>query len=138
MQLSEVMTAGVKTIPATASVREAAVMMSRSDVGFLPVIHEGVCAGVLTDRDIVTRLVATGANPEQTVVADVMSHHQVNPERTGSRSNKAIIVLPQTTIAEEAARLMDDQHIHHLAVCDDEQQIIGVVSRADLNRVAAT
>lgn len=135
MQLSEVMTPSVETIPATASVQEAALLMSRSDIGFLPVVHEGVCAGVLTDRDIVTRLVATGANPKQTVVADVMSHHQVNPEKAGSRANKAIIVLPQTTVAEEAARLMGDQHIEHLAVCDDEQQIVGVVSRGDLSRV---
>jgi CBS domain-containing protein len=132
MQLSEVMTRTVETIPATASVREAATVMQRHAIGFLPVIHEGVCAGVLTDRDIVTRLVATGGNPDRTVVADVMSHHQVNPEGAGSRANKAIIVLPQNTSADEAARFMDNQHIHHLAVCDDDQQIVGVVSRGDL------
>jgi CBS domain-containing protein len=132
MRLSEIMTRSVETIPATASVREAARLMASREVSFLPVVHEGVCTGVLTDRDIVVRLVAHGGSPDQTVVADVMSHRQVNPESAGSRANKAIIVLPETTPADEAARLMDDQHVHHIAVCDEDMRIVGVVSRGDL------
>ncbi len=73
MQIKNVMTKTVKTIPSTATVQEAARLMEEYNVGFLPVIEDDISAGVVTDRDLAIRVVASGRDPARTTVADVMS-----------------------------------------------------------------
>ena len=132
MQLRDLMTETVLTIPSTATIRQAAQLMADENVGFLPVIHEqDVCIGVLTDRDIVVRVVADGIDPATTAVAQAMSSGTRSTE-IESDVNARIAALPEDTPVEEALQFMDERNVHHVAVCDSEYRIIGVATKSDL------
>jgi CBS domain-containing protein len=132
MLLKEIMTPVVDTIDSEASVDEAARLMERRNVGFLPITLEGVCAGAITDRDIVTRVIAKGLNPSTTVVREIMSHRLRAEEPAGRETNAGLISLPDHADVEEAVQVMDEQDVRRVAVHDRDYRIIGVVSRADL------
>src|SRR5207244_3514644 len=102
------------------------------NVGFLPVVHEGqVCIGVLTDRDIVLRVVARGDDPAKTAVAQVMSS-SARGDEVETELNARIASLPEDTPVEEAIQFMDERNIRRVAVVDSDYRIVGFVSRHDL------
>ncbi|MEA3641218.1 MAG: CBS domain-containing protein [Lamprobacter sp.] len=117
MQLQDVMTPQLEYIGQNQSMIDAARMMREHDIGMLPVIEENQIVGVLTDRDIVTRGLADGIDPE-TPVSRVMT--------TG-------VELRYTDDdVEEAAKLMEQQQIRRLIVVDRTERCVGVVSLGDL------
>ena len=61
------------TVERTASVSAAARLMSERQIGALPVTDAGRVAGIFSERDVLTRVVAAGKNPEITTVGDVMT-----------------------------------------------------------------
>ena len=67
MKIKDVMVQDVVTINPSASLAEAAQLMRQANVGILPVVEEGQVCGVITDRDLVVRAIAVGA--------DVLHHH---------------------------------------------------------------
>ena len=71
MRCSEIMTREVKTAEPGTSLRDAAVMMRDGDMGSLPVIDGGRLVGIVTDRDMVVRVVAEGKGAE-TPVSEAM------------------------------------------------------------------
>lgn len=108
------------TAPPTLSVREAAQLMTDQRVSALLLVHDdGTLAGIVTDRDLRSRVVATGASVEQPISA-VM---------TGS---------PTTVTAEvrafELLMTMTSKRIHHLPVLADHKPL-GLVSAGDLMRL---
>lgn len=138
MQLvKDVMTHTVWTIEDTATVREAACLMAEKDVGFLPVIHERVSAGVITDRDIVLRVVAQAADPDTTYVGSIVSGESQTGGDPTEDINAGISTLAEDTPIDEAVRYMDDKQVRRVTIHDKECRIIGVVSRADLPDAAA-
>ncbi len=68
MRVAEIMARDVITIPADATLVEAAELLSKHNIGFLPVITADVLVGVVTDRDIVVRGLGEGRNPCTTLV----------------------------------------------------------------------
>ena len=78
MRCEEIMTKGVATLRREATVQEAARLMAEKDVGFVPVVdNSGAVVGVLTDRDIVVRVVAKGSDVKTSKLADVYSRDLV-------------------------------------------------------------
>jgi len=73
MRASEHYRSEVDTVAAEASVRDAALRMRDDGVGCLVVVEEGKPAGMLTDRDLLRRVVAARRHPDDTRVRDVMS-----------------------------------------------------------------
>src|SRR5687767_7947307 len=71
--VSQVMTRGVETISAAATLEEAAKAMRTHNVGILPVLENEKLAGVITDRDIAVRAVSARMRPEMTRVRDIMT-----------------------------------------------------------------
>lgn len=132
MLVQDVMTPAVTMIDVDATVREAARLMSEHDIGFLPATMEKVCVGVITDRDIVTRVIAEGLDPEKTHVAEVMSRGVRDASRESMSANEAIASVSRDSTLDEAARLMDQLHVERLAVHDRDLQMVGVLSRRDL------
>jgi CBS domain-containing protein len=72
----------VATIPAESQVREAAAIMRARAVGSLVIIRDGQPAGIVTDRDLLERVIADGKDAGATTMADVMSEplRTVSPE----------------------------------------------------------
>ena len=118
MKLREIMTNKVIRINPEESVAVAARMLSRYNVGMLPVCgSDGRLHGVVTDRDLVTRCIAAGRLPASTPVREVMT--------------TAVVSARPDMDTVAAARLMGRQQIRRLPVLENER-LCGMVSLADL------
>ena len=74
MRVAEIMSRNVVTIPAEATLAEAAEVMKLYDIGFLPVVSADTLVGVVTDRDLVVRGLSERASAYVTPVREVMSN----------------------------------------------------------------
>jgi CBS domain-containing protein len=120
MRCEEVMTREVECLKSTDTVAEAARRMSELDVGFLPICRsDGAPVGTLTDRDIVLRVVAQH-RAYTTQVDDVMT-----PDVICCRPDDDV------TRAEQLMRL---NQVSRILCMDDEGQIAGVISLADISQ----
>jgi len=107
------------TIEADASIRQAAQAMVEERVSAMLIMDKGKFCGIVTDRDIRSRVVAAGKSGDM-AVRDVMSE---NP-----------IFIEADALAYEAALTMMQKQIHHLPVCD-HGSLVGMVSRSDFMRL---
>jgi CBS domain-containing protein len=116
-QIRELMTPNPVALPGTASVHEAACAMRDADIGDVIVIEHNQVCGIVTDRDIVIRLVAEAQDPATTTLADLCSH--------------ALVTVRPTDSIEEAVRLMRSHAIRRVPVVEGGQAV-GIVSLGDL------
>lgn len=117
-KIREVMTTNPRTVEPTTPIVDAARMMRDEDVGPIPIVENNQCAGILTDRDIVLRVVAEGRDPAATTVGDVASRD-------------LITIDPEQTL-DEAARLMAQHQVRRLPVCEEDGNLVGIIAQADL------
>ena len=113
----EIMTTNVTSVTTTAPIREAAAMMRDGDIGSLPVVEDGRLVGIVTDRDIVVRAIAEGADASTSIsaamTADVFS---VRPD----------------DFVFEAIRLMADKKVRRIPVVSDDGKLAGIIAMADI------
>jgi CBS domain-containing protein len=112
------MTPGVEVIHPRSTVAEAAEKMKDLDVGILPVCDGDRLMGMLTDRDIVVRIIADQRDPKQTTVIDAMT-----PQ---------VAYCFEDEDVQEAAMLMVDKQIRRLPVLNRDKRLVGIVSLGDL------
>ena len=118
MKLREIMTSSVIKVHPEETVAVAARMLSHYNIGVLPVCDgEGKLCGVVTDRDLVTRCMASGRLPEKTRVRDVMTTNLV----CGAPDMDAGV----------AAHLMGRKQVRRLPVLEGGK-LCGMVSLGDL------
>ena len=113
----DAMTADPRSIGASASVVEAARLMREQHIGSLPVTEDDRLVGMITDRDITTRVVAESAVPETTSVGDVYSRDLISVE-------------PNSDL-DEALRLMARHQVRRLPVVENDR-LVGMVAQADI------
>ena len=118
MQLKDIMTREVETIPPDASLQEASQKMRSFDIGFLPVCEKSRCIGVITDRDIIIRAIADGRNPQATPVRAVMTTQ--------------VIHCSEDEEVRTAAKTMEENQVRRILVLDENEHPIGVCSIGDL------
>lgn len=116
-RVDEVMTRTVETISPDVTIQEAAQKMEAADVGPLPVVEGDRVVGILTDRDVITRAVSEGRDP-QTHVRDIMTTDVVS------------CVVGDDV--REVARRMQEAQLKRLVVLDPDHRLVGIVSLADL------
>jgi CBS domain-containing protein len=116
-QIRELMTPNPVGLPGTASVHEAARAMRDAQIGDVIVFENNQVCGIVTDRDIVVRILAETRDPATTPLADICSH--------------SIVTVTPTDSVEEAVRLMRTHAIRRLPVVDGGQAV-GIVSLGDL------
>lgn len=118
MKLRDVMTNPVVRIHPDESVAVAARTLAHYNIGILPVCgNDGRVCGLVTDRDLVTRCLASGRSPVTTAVRDVMT-------------NKVVSAVPDMDAAA-AAGLMGREQIRRLPVLENGR-LCGMVSLGDL------
>lgn len=101
-----------------ASVWEAACMMTRANCGSVLIIDtSGAMLGILTERDLMTRVLAKALNPQATSVSEVMTP---NPQSVG----------PDTKVSE-AVLIMIERGFRHLPIVSSASKILGVFSVRD-------
>ena len=113
----DAMTENPRSIGASASVVEAARLMRDEHIGSLPITDDEELVGMLTDRDITTRVVAEAADPKMTSVGDVVSRHLISVE-------------PDEDL-EEAVQLMASHQVRRLPVVENGR-LVGIVAQADI------
>jgi CBS domain-containing protein len=118
MKVTDVMTRNARTIQSSDTVKHAAETMQSLSVGALPVFEGDKESGMITDRDIVVRCLASELNPQHTSVGEIMS--------------KGVKSIAQEATVEEALRMMEQFQIRRLLVKDRGGAVVGVVSLGDL------
>jgi len=113
----DAMTEHPRSIGPSASVVEAARLMRDEHVGSLPITDGDTLVGMITDRDITTRVVAEAADVATTSVQDVCSEDLISVE-------------PDKDL-EEALRLMARHQVRRLPVVEDGK-LVGIVAQADI------
>ena len=117
-RIRDVMTPNPQTLSASATVREAAETMRANDIGdVIASDDKGGIAGIVTDRDIVVRVVAEGRDPRATRIEDVASHDLT-------------AVSPDDPV-ERAVDLMRERAVRRLPVVK-RGKVVGIVSIGDL------
>jgi CBS domain-containing protein len=109
----------VASIGPEATVLDAAVLMNEHKIGSLLVMSGGQLIGIITERDILHRVVVTRRDPGVTPVLDVMT-------------TEVICCQPHTSI-EEARGVLKNRRIRHLPVVDELERLCGLISIGDLN-----
>jgi CBS domain-containing protein len=120
--ITDVMSANPCAIDASKPVAYAAKMMKEEDVGLAPIVEGDRLVGALTDRDIVTRVVAEGRDPQSVTVREVAS-------------TELVTVDPQQDL-DEALRLMASHQVRRLPVVEEDGRLVGVLAQADVAREA--
>ncbi|HEX7769778.1 MAG TPA: CBS domain-containing protein [Dokdonella sp.] len=115
--IKEVMTRDVHLMRPDQSIREAAELMARTDVGSLPVSDDDRLIGMLTDRDLALRAVARGLGPE-TAVRDVMTAD--------------IKYCHDHEDVAHVARNMAELGIRRLPVVNAEKRLVGIVALSNI------
>lgn len=117
-RIRDVMTANPQALPASTMAREAAEEMRANGIGDVIVVDEhGRLSGILTDRDIVVRVVAEGRDPRVARIGDIASHDLVS-------------VAPADPV-ERAVQLMREKAVRRLPVVEKGKPV-GIVSIGDL------
>jgi len=114
----------VFTIDKDTTVLEAALLMNQHKIGALVVLEGNEVIGMITERDVLVRVVAAQRDAAHTRVADVMT-------------TELVCCTPETTI-EEARGAMKNRRIRHLPLIDGDRRLHGLISIGDLNAFEAS
>ncbi len=120
--VKDAMSRNVVAVSPDASVYRAAVLMAERGVGSCVVLRDEKLAGIVTERDLVRRVIAKGLSPKRTRIGDVMS--------------APVTVVGENATLEEAVDVMADQGVKRLVVVG-EGGVVGVVSVSDIVRAMA-
>jgi CBS domain-containing protein len=116
--VSEVMTREVVMVPIGAPLVEAARLMRDADIGDVPVNSDRQVVGVLTDRDITVRAIASGRDPRTTRVEEVMT--------------PSVVSCSENDDVRKAAEIMQSAQLRRLLVLSPSGEVAGIVSLGDL------
>ena len=118
-QVRNVMTQNPTSCDPAATAVEAAKVMASEDVGSVPVVKGGRLVGVVTDRDLVVRVLAEGRDPNSTTVGEIAS-------------SDLETVSPDDDL-DAALRKMASRKVRRLPVVEGDQ-LVGIVAQADVAR----
>ncbi|SDU47866.1 CBS domain-containing protein [Jiangella alkaliphila] len=121
MRVAEIMTSATITDSTTGTLRSAAEQMWKQQTGSVVIVEGDTIVGIVTERDVM-RAVGRGADPDEALIAEVMTRDVVTAE-------------PDTHV-REAARLMAQHWIRHLPIVDDGK-LAGILSQRDVIGVFA-
>ena len=120
LKVGDAMTRGVIYVKSDDNVQRVAEVMKQNDIDSVIVIDEGVGVGIITNTDVIRKVVADGKDPRRIVVSDVM--------------NSPLLTIGPNEDVDDAARVMRDNEVRRLVVTQDDN-IVGIISEFDLVRV---
>jgi CBS domain-containing protein len=119
MQVREIMTTRIVSVEPTSTVKDAALLMNRHNIGSMPVVEGTAVRGMITDRDIVLRCVAENRDASTLKVSDICS-------------SGAVSISPEKNVSD-AMNLMSTEQVRRLPVIDNGR-LVGMLSVADVAR----
>ena len=118
MKVSDAMTSQVSVARPSDTIRQVAETMAKVDSGVVPVVEDGKVVGLVTDRDIVLRVVAEGRSFDS-AISDVMSDGEV------------LSVKEDDILADATAKMANNQ-VRRLIVLNDSGNLTGILSLGDV------
>ncbi len=125
MYVNEIMTASPACCTKSTKLSDVARMMVENDCGAIPVVDDmdrRNPVGMVTDRDIVCRVVAQGKDPARAMAGECMSTE--------------LVCVPENTDVDEAARQMMEHQVRRVLVTDKDRHLCGIVAQADVAKNA--
>ncbi len=119
--IRDLMTSSPATAEPSSTVADVARIMANEDVGPVPIVDGGRLVGLVTDRDLVIRVIAEGREPNSTTIGEIASADLVT-------------VQPDTEL-NEALQLMAQNQVRRLPVVEGDR-LVGIVAQADVARAA--
>ena len=114
------MTGRPRAVTPETPLTEVAHMMEMEDVGSIPVVENDRLVGIVTDRDIVVRAIAKGKDPKGMPASAV--------------STRELVTVGPDDDLSDALELMVRHQVRRLAVMGEDEQLVGVISQADVAR----
>ena len=117
----DVMTKDPASCQPTDSITKVAGLMKREDVGSVPVVESADSrrlTGIITDRDIVVKVIAAGGAADSTTVRDAMT-----PNPASCR---------ETDDVDQAVKLMKERQVRRMPIVDGEGRLTGIIAQADV------
>jgi len=121
MSVRDAMTKEPRVVRRDTSVQEVVATMNKFDISSIIVVQEKRPVGIITHKDIISKIVQPRIPPEAVTALEVMS--------------RPIVTINEDASIEEAARLMAKKHIKKLAVVRGDE-LVGIITSADLVRTA--
>ena len=124
LKVGDIMTKKVIIIPYGKNMQDVAKLMKKSEIGSVIVVEDTKskrAMGIITERDVMHKVLTKGKDPYKTKVEEIMS----KPLR---------VIKPETPI-EAAAAAMRDNRIKRLPVVDEDSELIGLISEGDIMKI---
>lgn len=118
MKVKDIMTTEIASLNTDDTIERAAQLMKQYDVGSIPVCSKDKIIGIVTDRDIAVRCVASGWDIKQQRVQDIMT-------------TDPVVGSPEMNV-NDAAKIMSDRQIRRLPIVDNNS-LVGIVALGDIS-----
>ncbi|WP_456329380.1 CBS domain-containing protein [Archaeoglobus sp.] len=122
LPVKEVMTTVVCTVKRTDSVHNLAKKLVEYGVGSAVVVEDGHPVGIVTEKDLISKIVARNKVPSKVLVEEVMS--------------QPVITISPNTSLREAARIMMKKGIRRLPVVNNNDELVGIITDNDILSVS--
>jgi CBS domain-containing protein len=119
-RVGQCMTVGVFTLSADKTAQDASKLMRKTEVGSIIVMQKGKACGIITERDIVYKVIAVGKNPKTTKLYSVMS--------------RPLKIIKASDKVESAALALRNNRIKRLPVVNAKGKLVGIITEGDLLR----
>jgi len=119
MELKDIMVKNVITVNPNATVKDATKLMNKHNIGCLIVVSKGKVVGIVTERDILRKIVEASKDPEKTKISEIMS-------------TKLLVAAPNMDVVD-AAKMMLQRKIKKLPIVTNKK-LVGLVSLTDIAR----
>lgn len=122
LKVKDVMVTGVVTVQSDQTVRQAARLMNDYGIGCLVILEGDRAIGIVTERDMLERVIVAAADPEKTIVEQIMS--------------KPVVTVEPETMLDDAVELMFKHRIKKLPVVEGRDgKLVGLVTLTDIARI---
>jgi len=117
-QIRDLMVSDVVTVEPGTSVVDAAKRMIQEEKGPLPVVEGDRVVAMVTDRDVIARVVAEGRDPSSVSVDDI--------------ATKELVTARPEQELDDARQLMADHQLDRILVTEEGDRLVGIISEADI------
>jgi CBS domain-containing protein len=124
LKVGDIMTKKVVIVPYGKDISEAAKLMKKYNIGSVIVVEDlksKKARGIITERDIIHKIIAKNKDPYKTKVEEIMS--------------KPLRVIKADTPLEDAAKAMRDNKIKRLPVLNEYNELVGIISEGDIMKI---
>ena len=121
LRVGDIMTKSVVVVPFGKTILDVAKLMKKHDIGAIIVVEDSAgkhAKGIITERDLVQKILAKGAEPYPIKVEEVMA--------------RPLRVIHPDSLLEDAARAMKENKIKRLPVVNDHNELVGIITEGDI------